>query len=171
LKDAMRYRRFLLIASLLTVSLTVSGCESFDPSDWFNPKKPLPGERKEVFPGGVPGVPEGVPPELVKGYQPPAEPQPQVVEAPPEQPNPRPKAKPKPKPKPKPQRAAAPVQRAPAPAAQQQPATSWPAPAPAGQSQPAASPWPTPQQTTPQSAPAQPASPWPDPPRPGSFQR
>ena len=27
-----------------------------------------------MFPGGVPGVPQGVPPELVKGYQPPPEP-------------------------------------------------------------------------------------------------
>src|ERR1051326_7324671 len=33
-------------------------------------KKKLSGERKPVFPEGVPGVPQGVPPELVKGYQP-----------------------------------------------------------------------------------------------------
>ena len=45
-------------------------------SDWmsdFNPfggsKKPLPGERKEVFPGGVPGVQQGVPPDLMRGQQ------------------------------------------------------------------------------------------------------
>ena len=37
--------------------------------DWFNNKKPLPGERKELFPGGVPGVSKGVPPDLVKGNQ------------------------------------------------------------------------------------------------------
>ncbi len=48
----------------------LSGCESFDPESWFNSKKPLPGERKAMFPGGVPGVPQGVPPELTKGYQP-----------------------------------------------------------------------------------------------------
>ena len=59
------------------------GCESFDPSEWFNTKKPLPGDRKAVFPEGVPGVPQGVPPDLVQGYQPPPEPvpEPQVVEA------------------------------------------------------------------------------------------
>ena len=34
---------------------------------WFNQKKPLPGERKAVFPEGVPGVPQGVPPEMVQG--------------------------------------------------------------------------------------------------------
>jgi hypothetical protein len=162
----MRCRRVFLIASLLVVGVTVSGCETFDPTEWFNPKKPLPGERREVFPGGVPGVPEGVPPELMKGYQPPAEPAPQVVEAPPEKPKPKPKAKPKPKP----QQAAAPVQRAPA-AQRQQPADASGASAPAAQSQPAASPWPSPQQTTTQAAPAQAASPFPDPPRPGSFQR
>jgi hypothetical protein len=33
-------------------------------------KKPLPGERKAVFPEGVPGVAQGVPPELMKGNQP-----------------------------------------------------------------------------------------------------
>ena len=37
--------------------------------DIFDNKKPLPGERRAVFPEGVPGVPQGVPPELVKGYQ------------------------------------------------------------------------------------------------------
>jgi len=65
-----------------------------DPSEWFNTKKPLPGDRKAVFPEGVPGVPQGVPADLVQGYQPPPEPvpEPRVVEA-------KPKAKPKPKPK------------------------------------------------------------------------
>src|SRR5215467_13404880 len=37
----------------------------------FNPfgtaKKPLPGERRAVFPEGVPGVQQGVPPELMRG--------------------------------------------------------------------------------------------------------
>jgi len=39
----------------------------------FNPfgtaKKPLPGERRAVFPEGVPGVQQGVPPELMRGNQ------------------------------------------------------------------------------------------------------
>jgi hypothetical protein len=47
----------------------------------FNPfgtaKKPLPGERKALFPEGVPGVQQGVPPELVRGNQ-----QPEVIAAP-----------------------------------------------------------------------------------------
>lgn len=40
----------------------------------FNPlgasKKPLPGERRAVFPEGVPGVQQGVPTEMVRGSQP-----------------------------------------------------------------------------------------------------
>jgi hypothetical protein len=91
----------------------VSGCSgsAFDPDkldfSLFDTKQKLPGERKDVFPGGVPGVTPGVPPELVKGYHEPAD-------APPEQKaaeaKPRPKpaaaeqqeadAKPKPAPKP-----------------------------------------------------------------------
>jgi hypothetical protein len=47
----------------------------------FNPfgtaKKPLPGDRKALFPEGVPGVQQGVPPELVRGNQ-----QPEVITAP-----------------------------------------------------------------------------------------
>jgi hypothetical protein len=144
----MRHRRILLVASLLAVGLTVSGCESFDPSDWFNPKKPLPGDRKAVFPEGVPGVPQGVPPELVRGYQPPPEPPPQVAETPPAE-------KPKPKPKPRPKQVAAPKR-----------------PAPAAAAQPTAqAPWPAPQQTAAQPAQPQTQSPFPDPPQPGSFRR
>ncbi len=36
-------------------------------------KKKLPGERKDLFPGGVPGVTQGIPPEYMKGNQPPPE--------------------------------------------------------------------------------------------------
>ena len=52
----------------------VSGCSNFslDPDkldfSLFDTKQKLSGERKEVFPGGVPGVTPGVPPELMKGY-------------------------------------------------------------------------------------------------------
>ena len=91
-------RRIILIASLLASGIMLGGCSTFDPTEWFNTKKPLPGERKEMFPGGVPGVAQGVPPELVEGYrEQPAEPPPPVVEE-----------KPKPKPKLRPQQAAAP---------------------------------------------------------------
>jgi hypothetical protein len=93
----MRHRRIVLIASLLACGLALSGCETFDPTEWFNTKKTLPGERKAVFPEGVPGVPQGVPADLVQGYQPPPEPvpEPRVVEQ-------------KPKPKPRPKQASAP---------------------------------------------------------------
>jgi len=41
----------------------------------FNPlgtsKKPLPGERRAVFPEGVPGVQQGVPADMVRRNQPP----------------------------------------------------------------------------------------------------
>ncbi len=72
----MRRPRTLLTMAALAFGLALGGCESFDPESWFNTKKPLPGERKAVFPDGVPGVPQGVPPELVRGYQPPPEPPP-----------------------------------------------------------------------------------------------
>ena len=70
--------RIGLTVAALGLGLTLAGCEDFDPtaifdSDIFNTKKPLPGQRHPVFPEGTPGVSQGVPPELVKGYQQPAE--------------------------------------------------------------------------------------------------
>src|SRR5262245_40671335 len=93
-----RFARIALTASALSFGLALAGCESFDPTsvfdhDWFNVKKKLPGDRQPVFPDGTPGVPQGVPQELVKGYQPPPEPEP-VKQA---EPEPKPKPKPKPK--------------------------------------------------------------------------
>src|SRR5262249_170030 len=73
----------------LACGLALSGCDSFDPLDKFqdwdllSSKTPIKGDRKDVFPQGVPGVPQGVPPEMVKGYQPPPEPPP-VAEAKPD---------------------------------------------------------------------------------------
>lgn len=72
-------RPFLPIAAM-ALAFALSSCASgdadqFDPTDWVptnwfgGGKKPLPGERHEVFPGGVPGVPQGVPPDLVMGHQ------------------------------------------------------------------------------------------------------
>jgi len=46
------------------------GLSNFDPSDlldFLDTKKKLPGERKPVFPDGVPGLEQGVPKELYKG--------------------------------------------------------------------------------------------------------
>ena len=80
-------RRTLTLAAL-ACGLVLAGCDSFDPLDKFQDwdllgasKTPLKGERRAVFPSGVPGVPQGVPPDMVKGYQPPAEEPPPVIEA------------------------------------------------------------------------------------------
>ena len=90
----MRSRLFTAAALLLAFAL--AGCESFDPLDKLadldimgTSKKPLVGERRSVFATGVPGVPQGVPPEMVKGYQAPAEAPPPVVEAKPVKPKPK----------------------------------------------------------------------------------
>jgi hypothetical protein len=66
-----------LIAAAVAVALcsVLAGCggggfSSFDPSDlldFLDTKKKLPGERKPVFPDGVPGLEQGVPKELYKG--------------------------------------------------------------------------------------------------------
>ena len=131
----------------------------FDPtevvsSDIFNTKKKISGEREPVFPQGVPGAETGVPPDLVKGYQPPPE-APALADTAAEATAKAAAAADKPKPRPKPKVAKAP----PAPAGQQpaqspwpasqsaSPAqTNWPAPPPAGQSSQAApqANWPAP---------------------------
>ena len=119
----------ILTAAAFALALALAGCDSFDPLDKFqewdimgSSKKPLQGDRRPVFPEGTPGVPKGVPPEMVKGYEPPAEPPPQVVEE-------KQKVKPKPKAPPAPA-AAAPQRSAPAQATAPPPADAWPAPAP-----------------------------------------
>ena len=68
----------------------------FDPttllqSDMFDSKKKLQGDRAPVFPGGVPGTTTGVPPDLVKGYQPPPEQTEAAAAQPAEKPKPKPK--------------------------------------------------------------------------------
>lgn len=86
----MRLSQRLIAAAVLTaISIALGGCSSgsFDPTDLmdvFDTKKKLPGERKPVFPEGVPGVEQGVPKELYKGAQdqPPEQAAP-IVEAPP----------------------------------------------------------------------------------------
>jgi hypothetical protein len=104
------FARAAAIATIL--ALPLGGCVNFDPQDWFagdwfNNKKPLPGERRELFPGGVPGVTRGVPSELVKGNQAAALQEQEAEEAkalpeePKAEPKPKPRAKPKPKPKPR----------------------------------------------------------------------
>jgi hypothetical protein len=153
-----RFNRALLTASTLALGLALSACESFDPTDmmpnnWFGGgKKPLPGDRHAVFPEGVPGVPQGVPPEMLKGNQQQFEEQPPAAAL--AEPAPAPRAaksaatQPKPKPKAK------------------KPSTAQAQPAAAAPTEPnrsAASPWP--------GQPSPNVSPWPDAPRPNTFSR
>jgi hypothetical protein len=142
-----------LTAGVLCLGLALGGCENFDPTaifdaEIFNTKKPLPGDRRPVFPEGTPGVPQGVPPELVRGYQAPAEPEaaPKQATTEPTEPKPKPKAKPKPKVVAKPADQSAPARE-----------TSRPTQPPQAQQAPAASAWPG-------SARPSGGTAWPDPP-------
>jgi outer membrane biosynthesis protein TonB len=126
-----RFARVTLVVSALSLTLALAGCESFDPTDifsadMFSTKKKLQGDRRAVFPEGTPGVSQGVPQELVKGYQAPTEPAPVAVQ--PEEPKAKPKPKPKTvaKPAPPPPEQGAPAATAARPS-QPQPATGgWP---------------------------------------------
>jgi hypothetical protein len=67
-------QRLVAAAVLIALSGALAGCSSslgsWDPSDlldFLDTKKKLPGERKEVFPDGVPGLEQGVPKDLYKG--------------------------------------------------------------------------------------------------------
>ena len=71
-----RSQRLIAAAVLISLSGALAGCSTsltnFDPSDmldWLDTKKKLPGDRKPVFPEGVPGVEQGVPKDLYKGAQ------------------------------------------------------------------------------------------------------
>ena len=81
-----RMHRIVLLVGLVALAPVLAGCADFDMDklDVFglNEKKKLPGERKPVFPDGVPGVTQGVPPEYVKGNQPP----PDTAQTPPVEP-------------------------------------------------------------------------------------
>src|SRR5579864_9042843 len=63
--------RWAVAAALAGVAPLASGCDFLDDIQSWN-KKPLTGERKPVFPDGVPGVATGVPADVVKGYRAPA---------------------------------------------------------------------------------------------------
>ena len=179
----MRIHRAVLVALLIGIAPVVAGCaDGFDPDKLdflgLNKKKPLPGERHALFPGGVPGVQQGIPAEYMKGnvaqqQQPgaavPIEPlKPEEVQpaqtaekAAEEKPKPKPKPKKRVAAKPKPVRVNVSQQPAQQPA---QAAAPWPASAPAQQpAQQAGSPWPNEQQPAP--------APWPSAPPPGTFSK
>ena len=173
-----RMHRIVLFAGLVALAPVLAGCENFDMDklDVFhlNDKKKLPGERKEVFPEGVPGVTQGIPPEYLKGNQQQADTAlapdgAAAVAAPGEksgaaapsaktaaiEPAAEPKLKPKPKPKPR--------------TAKQQPKQVTAPPAAQAQSgdQQQLAPWPG----STQPPPAAQAAPWPSAPPPGTFSR
>jgi hypothetical protein len=177
-------QRIVLLAALAAAAPLLAGCEDIDMDKFdvfgISKKPPLPGKREDLFPAGVPGVTQGIPPEYQKGYQ---ERQRQAAEAaaaqaaesggkaqpgaaankgaaaaPAEKPKPKKRVVAKRKPKPPP---AAP---APQPAAQQPAQATWPTTnQPPQQSNQA--PWPATQQ------PQQQTEPWPSAPPSGTFSR
>jgi len=67
-------QRLIALSVLIALAGALGGCSggmaNFDPSDlldFLDTKKKLPGERKPVFPEGVPGLEQGVPKDLYRG--------------------------------------------------------------------------------------------------------
>jgi hypothetical protein len=163
--------RIVLLAGLAALAPVLAGCENFDMDklDVFGiaTKKKLPGDRRPVFPEGVPGVTQGIPPEFVKGNQPPPDTAPVTGQAGAAEPADNsaavePEEEPKPKPKPK---------RKPKPAT-----ASGQPPQPGFQGQQQSAPWPTqgqPKQPPVQQVPDQSSSsaPWPSTQAPGTVTR
>jgi len=97
-----RSQRLIAAAVLIALTGALAGCSgggisSFDPSDmldFLDTKKKLQGERKPVFPEGVPGLEQGVPKNLYKGAsQQEIDQQNAAALAPPQQPQPQEKPK------------------------------------------------------------------------------
>src|SRR3954447_1675299 len=92
-----RPQRLIATAVLIALSGALAGCGStagFDPSDlldFLDTKKKLPGDRKPVFPEGVPGLEQGVPKDMYKGAQLQPDPNGPAVAALPTEPAPEPK--------------------------------------------------------------------------------
>jgi hypothetical protein len=186
----MRIHRAMLVALLIGIGPVVAGCADgfdMDKLDVFGlaQKKKLPGERHALFPEGVPGVSQGIPPEYLQGnlaqqsgaavpIEPlkPEQAQPAQTaaaeQAAEEKPKPKPKKRVAARPKPTRVNVSQQPQQQPAPAQQPaQGAAPWPSsppPPPAQQpAQQAASPWPDQQQQAP--------APWPSAPPPGTFSK
>ena len=153
----------LQIGSALALAAVLAGCTKggqFDPteilnSDAFDSKKKLKGDREAVFPNGVPGTTFGVPPDLVKGYQPPPDQSADtgLPPAPATKATAAEKSKATAKPKPRPRVAKVPAQQAHDPAWDQNGAAP---PGAAGQ-RPAQSAWPSPQSAAQTNWPAPPS--------------
>jgi len=70
-----RIQRLFAGVMVLCLAGLLSGCgsmgtQTWDPTDlldFLDTKKKAPGERKPVFPEGVPGISKGVPPDMVRG--------------------------------------------------------------------------------------------------------
>ena len=118
-----------VIAGPLLSACSSATMDSLDPSEWFDAKKKLAGERKDVFPDGVPGVTTGVPAELVKGYREPeggrVDPAKEAAEAAADTPKPAPQRTAQ---KPKKRQPDPSVTAMPASSEQPAPTTAWPAP-------------------------------------------
>ena len=89
-----RLQRLIAASVLVALSGALAGCgssvNSFDPTDWFDwidTKKKVAGDRKPVFPEGVPGLEQGVPKTLYKGAQNQPDPNVQTEAAPPPPPD------------------------------------------------------------------------------------
>ena len=96
----LRPQRLIAAAILIAFSSVLAGCSSslsnFDPSDlldFLDTKKKLPGDRKPVFPDGVPGLEQGVPKDLYKGARQVDDPNAQTASAPVAPPPAEPKSK------------------------------------------------------------------------------
>jgi len=158
------FAKFVWTGWAFTLAVVLGSCTpggQFDPTEVvsggiFDTKKPIQGDREPLFPNGVPGAETGVPPDLVKGYQPPPE---QAAASADTATKPvtaaeKPKSKPKLNPKPALAKVSPPAPQKPRPTN-----SPWPAP-----SQPASPPanWPSPPGSGQSSPPAQ--TNWPAPP-------
>ncbi len=98
---APRLNRASMAVVLFGVGAILSGCSTnFDPENFtdmfnLNKKEKLPGERRALFPEGVPGVTQGVPQHLMAGQQ---QKEAEIAAAPAPEPE-KPKAAAKPKPR------------------------------------------------------------------------
>lgn len=148
-----RMHRIVLLVGLIAIGPVMAGCADFDMDklDVFglNEKAKLPGDRKPVFPQGVPGVSQGIPQEYIRGNQPP----PDTAQTLPVEPE-------KPATAGKPAKKTAAVQSADEPKPKPKRKPKPPAPAAQGQQQP-----------QPGQGQSTSSAPWPSAPAPGTFSR